>query len=98
MKTAKVAELKNGLSGYLAHVKAGGRVMVFDRDRPIAQIVPVPPSDRRSPDTHRLQRLERKGLIRRGKGGMARWLRTHRPVRGATGVLKALLDERKAGW
>src|SRR5438046_1897003 len=41
MKKAKVAELKNGLSRYLAHVKRGGTVLVFERDRPVARIVPL---------------------------------------------------------
>ena len=98
MKKAKIGELKNGLSKYLSHVRAGGTVVVFDRDRPIAHIVPVPTAGRRARDTDRLNRLERKGLIRRGRGSMAEWLRKHPPVRGTTGVLKALLDERRSGW
>ncbi len=98
MKKAKVGELKNGLSRYLAHVKRGGTVVVFERDRPVAHLVPIPSSDRRSRDKARLERLERQGILRRGRGGMAAWLRKHPPVRGTTGVLKALLDERKSGW
>jgi antitoxin (DNA-binding transcriptional repressor) of toxin-antitoxin stability system len=98
MKKAKVGELKNGLSRYLAHVKAGGTVVVFERDRPVAHIVPVARSDHRARDADRLDRLERKGLIRRGRGDMAEWLRTHPPVRGATGLLKAFLEERRSGW
>src|SRR5437773_10353252 len=98
MKKAKVGELKNGLSRYLAHVKRGGTVVVFERDRPVAHLVPVPPADRRTHDADRLDRLEREGLIRRGKGDMAQWLRKHPPVRGTSGVLKALLDERRSGW
>ena len=98
MKKAKVGELRNGLSKFLSHVRAGGTVVVFDRDRPIAHIVPVPAADGRGRDTGRLDRLERKGLIRRGRGSVADWLRKHPPVRGASGVLKALLDERRSGW
>jgi antitoxin (DNA-binding transcriptional repressor) of toxin-antitoxin stability system len=98
MKKAKVGELKNGLSRYLAHVKAGGTVTVFERDRPVAQIVPVSKSRHRSRDAERLERLERQGVLRRGRGDMAAWLRKHPPVRGATGLLKALLDERRSGW
>src|SRR4051794_24114489 len=98
MKKAKVGELRNGLSRYLAHVKAGGTVLVFERDRPVAQLVPVGPASKRSRDADRLDRLERKGLITRGKGDMAAWLRKHPPVRGGSGLLKALLDERRSGW
>ena len=41
MKKAKIGELRNGLSRYLDHVRAGGSVVVYDRDTPIAEIVPV---------------------------------------------------------
>jgi antitoxin (DNA-binding transcriptional repressor) of toxin-antitoxin stability system len=98
MKKAKIGELKNGLSRYVAHVKAGGTVLVFERDRPVAQLVPVPTAARHSRDADRLDRLERKGLITRGKGNMAAWLRKHPPVRGGSGLLKALLAERRSGW
>lgn len=94
MKKAKVAELKNGLSRYLAHVKRGGTVLVFERDQLVARIVPAT-NDRSSDD--RLAELERRGIIRRGKGDFGAWLRKHRPVR-VRGVLKALLEERRSGW
>ena len=40
MSTAKVSQLKAKLSAYLAEVRAGGRVVVYDRNTPIAQLVP----------------------------------------------------------
>ena len=40
MTTAKVAELKAKLSAYLAEVRAGGTVVVYDRKTPIARLVP----------------------------------------------------------
>ncbi len=40
MKTANIAELKNGLSKYLAEVKRGGEVLVSERNVPFAKIVP----------------------------------------------------------
>jgi antitoxin (DNA-binding transcriptional repressor) of toxin-antitoxin stability system len=44
--------------------------MVLDRDAPVAQIVPLPKAAITSKgDEARLARLERRGLIRRGKGG-----------------------------
>ncbi|OGK95475.1 MAG: hypothetical protein A3E31_14800 [Candidatus Rokubacteria bacterium RIFCSPHIGHO2_12_FULL_73_22] len=97
MKKAKVAELKNSLSRYLAHVKHGGTVVVFERDRPVARLVPIA----RTPfeaGNGRLAELERRGIIRRGTGGVRAWLRTHRPIRAGGGVLKALRAERRAGW
>jgi len=40
MRTAKVSELKAKLSAYLAEVRAGGKVVVYDRNTPIAQLIP----------------------------------------------------------
>lgn len=41
MKTAKVAELKAKLSAYLSEVRGGGTVVVYDRNTPIARLVPI---------------------------------------------------------
>jgi antitoxin (DNA-binding transcriptional repressor) of toxin-antitoxin stability system len=98
MKKARVGELRNGLSKYLSHVRAGGTVVVFDRDQPVAHIIPVPAAPRRARDADRLARLERQGLVRRGRGSVSEWLRAYKPRRGNTGALKALLDERRSGW
>lgn len=99
MKQAKIAELKNHLSRYLEHVRAGGSVLVLDRDRPVARLVPLHDSDpaagRRK---EQLVRLERRGLIRRGSGGLPGWLGKRRPPRLRGSVLKDLLREREAGW
>ena len=40
MKTVKIAELKNHLSEHLRSVEAGDEIVVTDRDRPIAKIIP----------------------------------------------------------
>ncbi len=40
MKSAKVSELKAKLSAYLAEVRNGGTVVVYDRNTPIARLVP----------------------------------------------------------
>lgn len=45
MKTANVAELKNGLSKFLAEVKRGGQVIVSQRNVPFAKIVPLAATD-----------------------------------------------------
>ncbi|MHB8512334.1 MAG: type II toxin-antitoxin system Phd/YefM family antitoxin [Actinomycetota bacterium] len=41
MSKVKIAELKNHLSEYLRRVERGAEIVVTDRDRPIARIVPV---------------------------------------------------------
>ena len=40
MKRVKIAELKAGLSGYLAEVRNGERLVVCDRTTPVAWLVP----------------------------------------------------------
>jgi prevent-host-death family protein len=40
MKRAQIAELKAHLSQYLAQVRRGDTVVVFDRNTPIARLVP----------------------------------------------------------
>jgi prevent-host-death family protein len=40
MKKANVSELKAKLSAYLAEVRGGGTVVVYDRSTPIARLVP----------------------------------------------------------
>lgn len=41
MKTVKIAELKDRLSEHLRAVENGAEVLVTDRNRPIARIVPL---------------------------------------------------------
>ncbi len=98
MKKAKIGELRNGLSRYLDHVRAGGRVLIYDRDTPIAEIVPLSKSNRKKDrDEERLARLERKGLITRGKGDMLEWLKNRQIVHSATSLVDAILEERESG-
>jgi len=45
MQIISVAELKNNLSHYLLRVRQGTEIMIKDRNRVIARIVPVAPAD-----------------------------------------------------
>jgi antitoxin (DNA-binding transcriptional repressor) of toxin-antitoxin stability system len=88
MKQVKIADLKNNLSRHLAHVRGGGELTVFDRETPVARIVPYTPrpagragGDEQS-NQKRLADLERQGVIRRGDPeGVAAWLEEHKPAR-----------------
>lgn len=48
MKSVKITELKNHLSEHLRKVEAGAEIVVTDRDRPIARIVPHRPAAQRA--------------------------------------------------
>lgn len=41
MKRVKISELKDHLSEHLRSVERGGQIVVTDRERPVARIVPV---------------------------------------------------------
>ena len=41
MTRVKISELKARLSAYLAEVRGGGEVLVYDRATPIARLVPI---------------------------------------------------------
>ncbi|HWE85258.1 MAG TPA: type II toxin-antitoxin system prevent-host-death family antitoxin [Terracidiphilus sp.] len=45
MKTVNIGKLKNNLSSYLQDVRNGEEVIVQDRKKPIARIVPIRPAD-----------------------------------------------------
>jgi antitoxin (DNA-binding transcriptional repressor) of toxin-antitoxin stability system len=98
MKKAKVSELRDHLSRYLDHVRAGGRVLVLDRDRPVAEIIPVTFSQKEpGVDDARLAALEREGLISRGTGRIPSEVLRPTSIGKGAKVLKALLEERAGG-
>lgn len=65
MKSVNIAELKNRLSSYLNRVKSGEEIVIRDRDRPVARIVPLLPID---DEDAQLALLAARGLIRLGEG------------------------------
>jgi prevent-host-death family protein len=92
MTTATVSKLKASLSEYLRRVKAGEEVLVSERGRPIAKLVPVARGEA-LPD--HLAELARQGLARVGSRPFSRafWdLPRPRDPKGR--VLRALLEER----
>ncbi len=99
MVRVKIGQLKNQLSRYLDLVRGGDEVLVLDRDRPVARIVPLDITvPREGADAARVDRLERGGLIRKGGGRHPAWLGTRAPVRISGGLLAELLSDREQGW
>ncbi len=95
MPNVAISDLKARLSEYLARVRAGEEITVTDRGVPVAQLTPVSyPHARREA----LADLERKGMIRLGRGTLpAEFWRMPRPQDPQGTVLQALLDERREG-
>ena len=96
MKEAEISEVKNQFSRYLDLVRKGQIVRVYDRDVPVAHIVPI--AEVAKPGrvgAEALASMERKGLIRRGTGKLDSEILDRDPAGKPCGVLAALLEERQ---
>lgn len=96
MIQVNIAELKNRLSHYLRLVRRGTAILVRDRDEIVARLEPVTHSKAGGTDAERLDRLEGRGILRRGKGKIGRELLSRRP-RVRADVVRTLLEERAEG-
>ncbi|HEX9688831.1 MAG TPA: type II toxin-antitoxin system prevent-host-death family antitoxin [Thermoanaerobaculia bacterium] len=95
MKNARISELRDRLSEYLARVRKGETVIVYDRDTPIARIDPIAPAPKNIPEW--VLEAERRGIatppkIRDG-ARLPEPMKPKKPV----GLLEALLEERRTG-
>jgi prevent-host-death family protein len=64
MRSTNIADLRNKLTRYLQEVRAGEEIIVRDRQRPIARIVPFSVDDDDADDAA----LVAGGLMRKGSG------------------------------
>jgi prevent-host-death family protein len=96
MVSATISKLKATLSAYVERVKAGEEVLVTERGRPVARLVPVSRSDQAI--SHHLLDLERAGLVRIGSAKLARsFWKLPRPKDAASRGLAVLLEDRELG-
>ena len=96
MKTAAVSKLKANLRKCLNQVKAGNEVLITDRGKPVARLVPV---SRTREGKESLAKMEKQGLIRLGSGKLPkRFWSLPRPQDPEGLVRKALMDERNSGF
>jgi prevent-host-death family protein len=84
MSSVGVRDLRNGLSRYLAEVRAGRTITVTDHGRPVGRIIPV---DEPSP----FERLIAEGLVRPAR---QRRRSAPRPVK-ASGTVSDLVAEQR---
>jgi prevent-host-death family protein len=95
MQTAAVSEIKASLSEYLGKVKAGEDIMITERGRPIARIIPL---RRDQQAAAQLEHLEKRGLVKIGNGGLPDdFWSMNRPLDSGAMGLAALLEERDGG-
>ena len=99
MRKATVTEAKNGLSALLDRVRGGETILIVDRGRPVARLVPAASVSEDA--AGRLARLERAGIVVPARSTSPASIAKEsivkvRPprARGPASVLRALLDER----
>ena len=96
MQTATVSQLKVSLSAYLRQVKAGEELVITERGRPIARLLPLSDS---IPLPEHLKTLEEMGLLKRGEKALPLdFWDMPRPADPQSTVLSAVLREREEGW
>jgi len=95
MKIAAVSKFRAHLRNYLNQVKAGTEVLITDRGKPVARLVPI---SRTKTAGESLTRMEKQGLIKLGSGKLPKNFWTLPRGEDPQGlVLKALLEEREEG-
>lgn len=94
-RVVSVSALKASLSRYLRQVKSGEEVIVTERDRPVAKLVPVAGAE--SATAH-LRTMAREGRIRLGSGRLAPdFWRLPRVKDPRATLRRALREEREQG-
>jgi prevent-host-death family protein len=96
MISTTISKLKATLSAHLERVKAGEEVLVTERGKPVAKLIPVSRTEQAT--SKHLLDLERAGLIRIGSASLPRgFWKLPRPKDAASRGLAILLEEREAG-
>lgn len=92
-----MSEAKNKLSALLDQVRAGASILIVDRGRPVARLEPAVNSD---DDEGRLMRLERAGILRRGKNPPPLELIKKKPPgkKLTRSIVDVVIEERRSGW
>ena len=93
MRSTNIADLRNRLTQYLREVRAGEEIVVRDRQRPIAKIVPFTVDDDDADDAA----LVSSGLMRKGSGHLSasfwRARRSRVTMQAAVAAVRADRDE-----
>jgi len=93
MRTTNIAELKNHLSSFLADVKRGEEILISDRNKPIAKIVPLTNTGDFSAEELSLAAADVLRLPEESEIGES-FLKEKRPNLKSETAIKAVTDER----
>jgi prevent-host-death family protein len=93
MKSATISELRARLSEYIRCVKSGEEILVTERGKPVARLVPV--GDTPNDDARRMD-LIRRGILRPGKGKITREDYQDLPLASVPDdVIRRIMDEER---
>jgi len=92
VRSTNIADLRNRLTQYLQEVRAGEEIVVRDRQRPIAKIVPFTVDDDDADDAA----LVAAGLMRKGSGKIpSSFWKARRPRLKMRAAVSAVRDDRE---
>jgi prevent-host-death family protein len=101
VKIANVAQAKNSLSALLRRVKRGEVVIISERNRPVARLMPLAAQQAQDPDSHWLDDLYESGVLSPPTGDaldVPAFLAGRRAALPPEASLaKAVLEERREG-
>src|SRR6185295_4052097 len=97
MTSVEVSEIEKNFDEVLYHLQKGEQVVVTKNGVAVAQIAPAPARCDET-DDEKLARLERAGVIRRGRGPVPRWLIDEPPPKAKDGasIVDVVLEERNS--
>lgn len=95
MTQVGIAELKARLSEYLARVQNGEDILVTDRGRPVARLIP-PVVRTADEESSRLLDLQRRGIVRLGTGTLPGTIWTLDGPEDPNGRVRAALEAERA--
>ena len=100
MKSVTLAEAAGDLSALVREACAGETIVITQEGVPVANLVPAPTAPPEVDWEAHMDRLEREGLVTRGRGDTPdlKALAARLLNRPPTGGLDAVHDERDSGW
>jgi antitoxin (DNA-binding transcriptional repressor) of toxin-antitoxin stability system len=99
MAAAPLSVVKNELSRYVARARRGERIRILVRGIAVAELGPIDTVPESDPlEEARLRELERRGVIRRGKGGLEPGILKPGPRPRGRPTSELVIEERRSGW
>ena len=99
MAAAPLSVVKNDLSRYVARARRGERIRILVRGIAVAELGPVETAADSDPlEEARVRELERRGVIRRGKGGLEPGILKPGPRPRGRPTSELVIEERRSGW